>query len=207
MFTHGFPDVSQHVPLTQLPVVQLHVCALPQLSTMLPQLLPVHGSLATQHAPASHVPFVQLHDTAWPHESVTLPQLLPVHGLPAWHTQLVPWHVVPAGQLDGHVTGVPQPLSTLVWQRPLHTFVAGVQHAPPSSHVAPLAHAVVPPAPQLTAWPHESIAVPHCLPAQALPTGTHPHVFDVHVAPPSQVPQSTVRPQLSVVEAHRPSHQ
>jgi hypothetical protein len=98
-------------------------------------------------------------------------------------------------------------LSTLVWQRPLHTFVAGVQQVPPSTHVALPAHAVVPPAPQLTGWPQESIAVPHCFPAHGLPVGTQPHVFDVHVAPPSQPPQLTVRPQLSVSGPQRPSHQ
>jgi hypothetical protein len=85
-------------------------------------------------------------------------------------------------------------------QRWVHAVPSSTQHVPFASHTADaLAHAPV--LPQVTVCWQLFCAVPHCLLPHAVDggSGMHPQAFEVHVSPPSQPPQSTLFPQLSVV--------
>jgi hypothetical protein len=108
------------------------------------------------------------------------------------------------------------PLQLIVWPQ---LFVAVVLHLPAhgvtlsgAQHVLPwqisLADEqfVVPPAPQATTWPQLLVALPHVLPAHVVErgSGTQPHEpASLQVRPPSQPPQLTGWPQLSVLDPQR----
>jgi hypothetical protein len=180
----------------------------PQLSMQ----LPLHVPLGMQHWLLKQTPDEHEHEIGLPQPSSTctlhwLPQLF----LGEQQAVVDRLHSCPAGHpFDGHVIVPPQLSEMLALQRPAQ--VASVQHVlvlPLVVHFCPDGHAVVPFTPQLTVcvqlfWTELHWLLPH---ACVVDSAVHPHAPFMHAAPPAQVPQSTVLPQLSVVMPQRLSHQ
>jgi hypothetical protein len=148
------------------------------------------------------------HVIVWPQLLVAWPQALPLqavvlsgvqHVLPAVHTSAF-------GHVGEQVTGCMQLFITVVLHLPAHAAtLSGMQQLLPTHTWLDEEQLAVPPAPHDTVWPQLFVAVPHVFPAQVVDkgSGTQPQEPLVHVSPASHPPHMTVRPQLSVLIAHR----
>jgi hypothetical protein len=157
----------------------------------------VHGDPIAMHAPPASG------GGAAQHPWLVRPQLStqsPLHPLGTQHA--VPAHSCPPGH-EPQATVSPQLLTIETWQRPLHAAaLSGVQQVPASgSHSAPAEQLGDPLTPQFTARLQLFVACPHWRPAQVVASvsGMQPHVLLKQETPASHTPQSTGRPQLSVV--------
>jgi hypothetical protein len=90
---------------------------------------------------------------------------------------------------------------TVVLHLPAQAVVlSGEQQVPLVMQMSPgEPHIVPPPEPQATLCPQLFVAEPQFFPIHVVVagSGTQPHALDVHVRPPSQLPQSTALLQLS----------
>jgi hypothetical protein len=105
------------------------------------------------------------------------------------------------------MTLCPQLFVAVVPHLPPHAMaLSGAQHVPSAMQISLLdAQAAEPVGPQATSWPQLFIIEPQFRPAHvvACGSGLHPHAPAMHIAPPSQPPQSTGRLQLSNCLPHR----
>jgi hypothetical protein len=127
---------------------------------------------------------------------VAAPHALPLQAVVLLGVQQLPFAMqTPAlGQVAGQVTLCPQLLVTVTLHLPAQaTVLSGVQQVPLAMQTSEL-EAHDPLDPQVTVCPQLLVAVPHDLFLQVVPIGSgeHPQAPFVHVAPPSQPPQSTV---------------